>query len=206
MYLPTDGVALAAPHTKGSPNWQSTTITRFSAKLLSSAFPDDLGTLGQYFQRFSASTIMSILYDYPTFENDDDETLKQIHKFISRRAQAELDAIVGHARPPTFSDLSSLHNIQADVWYDGMFIPNGSMCISNLWQCHHDPAFYGDNAAQFNPERFLENGRLSQGPAETSDDGHTTVLRAANLESVRDQNGKGVTPDTETFVDTRMVL
>ncbi len=32
MCLPTDGAALAAPRTKGSRNWQSATITRFSVK------------------------------------------------------------------------------------------------------------------------------------------------------------------------------
>lgn len=32
MCSPTDGAALAAPHTKGSRNWQFATITRFSVK------------------------------------------------------------------------------------------------------------------------------------------------------------------------------
>jgi len=172
---------------------------------------------------------------------------------VQKRAQAELDAVVGRARPPTFSDASNLsyiqaivketlrwrpslplgvpHNTNEDVWYDGVFIPKGTMCIANLWQCHHDPAFYGDDAAKFNPERFLDaHGRLLSGPAETRDEGHSTygfgrracvgkhlandslfitiatVLWAANLERIRDQNGKEVTPDTETFVDTGMVV
>jgi len=172
---------------------------------------------------------------------------------VQKRAQAELDAVVGRARPPTFSDASNLsyiqaivketlrwrpslplgvpHNTNEDVWYDGVFIPKGTMCIANLWQCHHDPAFYGDDAAKFNPERFLDaHGRLLSGPAETRDEGHSTygfgrracvgkhlandslfitiatVLWAANLERIRDKNGKEVTPDTETFVDTGMVV
>ncbi|KAH9041418.1 cytochrome P450 [Lactarius hengduanensis] len=345
-------------------------ILRKEATLLSCAILDDQGALEKLFQRSTASSIMSILYDYPTLENklEDDETLKQIHTFVGRlskaaapgaylvellpwmmhiperfakwkregrkhfrdhtnmfnallnavrgdvskgserpsmsasliknydrnglsnqemawllgtlyaagaettstalgwfalamvanpeiqkRAQAELDTIVGRARAPTFSDLSSLpylqaivketlrwrpslalgvpHNTTEDIWYDGMFIPKGTTCISNLWQCHHDPASYGDDAAKFNPERFLDaNGRLLSGPAETRDDGHSTygfgrracvgkhvandslfisvatVLWAANLERVRDQNGKEVTPDTETFVDTGMIV
>ncbi|KAI9446207.1 cytochrome P450 [Lactarius indigo] len=343
-------------------------ILRKEATLLSSAILDDQGALEKHFQRFAASAIMSILYDYPTLENNNDETLKRIHKYISRvskaaapgaylvellpwmmyiperlakwkregmehfrehttmftgllnvvrgdvskgserpsmsatliknydrnglsnhemawllgtlyaagaettstalgwwavamvaqpeiqkRAQAELDAIVGRARPPTFSDIPELHYIQAivketlrwrpslalgvphntteDIWYNGMFIPKGTTCISNLWQCHHDPAFYGEDAAKFNPERFLDaNGKLTSGPAETREDGHSaygfgrracvgkhvandslfisiaTVLWAANLERVRDENGKEVTPDTETYVDTGMVF
>ncbi|KAH9066399.1 cytochrome P450 [Lactarius vividus] len=363
-------------------------ILRKEATILASAILDDQGALEKHFQRFAASSIMSILYDYPTLENNNDETLKRIHMYISRvskaaapgaylvellpwmmhiperyafahlsrishrgsnryvlrfakwkregmehfrehttmftgllnavrsdvskgserpsmsatlinnsdrnglsnhemawllgtlyaagaettstalgwfalamvahpeiqkRAQAELDTIVGRARAPTYSDFSDLHYIQAivkeilrwrpslalgvphntieDIWYDGMFIPKGTTCISNLWQCHHDSAFYGDDAAKFNPERFLDgNGKLSSGPAETREDGHSaygfgrracvgkhvandslfisiaTVLWSANLERVRDQTGKEVTPDTETYVDTGMVF
>ncbi len=172
---------------------------------------------------------------------------------IQRRAQAELDAVVGRARPPTFSDASSLPYIQAivketlrwrpslplgiphimaeDVWYEGVFIPKGTMCIANLWQCHHDPESYGDDAAKFNPERFLDaESRILPGPAETRDEGHSTygfgrracvgkhvandtlfitiatVLWAANLERVRDLNGKEVHLDTETVVDTGMTV
>ncbi|KAF8258627.1 cytochrome P450 [Lactarius quietus] len=343
-------------------------ILRKEATLLSSAILDDEGSLEKHFQRFSASAIMSILYDYPTLKDEDDETVKRIHTVIDRlskaavpgtflvellpwmmhipesfakwkregrkhfrehtnmfngllnavrinvskgcerpsmsasliknsdrnglsnqemawligtlytagaettytsltwwalamvahpeiqkRAQAELDAVVGRARPPTFSDASNLpyiqatvketlrwrpplplgipHNTTEDVWYDGVFIPKGTMCIANIWQCHHDPTYYGDDAAKFNPERFLDaHGRVLSGPTETRDKGHSsygfgrracvgkhlandslfitiaTVLWAANLERVRDQTGKEITPDTETFVDTGMVV
>lgn len=343
-------------------------ILRKEATLLSSAILDNQGLLEKHFQRFSASAIMSILYDYPTLENEDDQTLKQIHTFIGRlskatvpgaylvellpwmmhipesfakwkregreqfvehtdmfnallnavrgdiskgcerpsmsasliktsdrnglsnqgmawligtlysagaettynsltwwalamiahpeiqkRAQAELDAVVGRARLPTFSDVPNLsyiqaivketlrwrpslpfgipHNTTEDIWYDGVFIPKGTTCLANLWQCHHDPAFYGDDAAKFNPERFLDaNGRILSGPVETRDEGHSTygfgrracvgkhlandslyitiatVLWAANLERVRDQHGEEVTPDTETFFDAGMIV
>ncbi len=94
---------------------------------------------------------------------------------IQKRAQAELDAVVGRSRTPAFSDFSSLPYVQAivkevlrwrpplplsiphstteDDWYDGMFIPKGTICLPNLWLCHHDPAFYGPDAAMFNPGR-----------------------------------------------------
>ena len=84
------------------------------------------------------------------------------HPEIQKRAQAELDAVVGPSRIPTFSDASSLPYVQAvvkevlrwrpplplfiphstteDDWYDGMFIPKGTICLPNLWLCHHDPA------------------------------------------------------------------
>ncbi|KAF8478443.1 cytochrome P450 [Russula ochroleuca] len=175
------------------------------------------------------------------------------HPEIQKRAQDELDAVVGRSRTPTFADAPNLPYIQAlvkeslrwrpalplgvphtttkDDWYEGMFIPKGTMCMVNLWQCHHDPASYGPDAASFNPERFLdEHGRLIPGPVETRDDGHSTygfgrracvgkhaandslfiniatVLWAARLECARDENGKEIPPDTETTVDLGTVF
>jgi cytochrome P450 len=175
------------------------------------------------------------------------------HPEFQKRAQAELDEVVGRSRTPTFSDASSLPYIQAiikevlrwrpslplgvphttteDDWYNGMFIPKGTMCLVNLWQCHRDPAFYGDDATIFNPERFLDaNGGIVPGSPETREEGHSaygfgrrtcvgkhvandslfltmaTVLWAANLERVRDRSGEEVPLDTETFVDTGMFL
>ncbi|KAI0277783.1 cytochrome P450 [Russula brevipes] len=172
---------------------------------------------------------------------------------IQRRAQDELDAIVGRSRAPTFSDAPSLPYIQAlvketlrwrpsvplgvphatteDDWYEGMFIPKGTICISNLWQCNHDPAYYGDDAASFKPERFLDgNGGLISGPVEARGDGHSTfgigrrfcvgnhsandalfisiatLLWATRLERARDASGKEVPLDTETLVDTGLVF
>ncbi|KAI0302277.1 cytochrome P450 [Russula brevipes] len=172
---------------------------------------------------------------------------------IQLRAQDELDAIVGRSRTPTFADAPSLPYIQAlvketlrwrpaaplgvphstteDDWYEGMFIPKGTICISNIWQCHHDPASYGDDAESFKPERFLDgNGGLIPGPVETRDDGHSTfgfgrricvgkhsandtlfismatVLWATRLERARDENGKEVPLDVETLVDNGVVF
>ncbi|KAI0293106.1 cytochrome P450, partial [Russula brevipes] len=163
---------------------------------------------------------------------------------VQTRAQDELDAVVGRSRTPTFADAPSLPYIQAlvkeslrwrpalplgiahatteDNWYEGMFIPKGTICAANLWQCHHDPAFYGDDAASFNPERFLDrNSKLVPGPAETRDDGHftygfgrracvgkhmandslfiamATVLWAARLERAQDESGNVLPLDTE---------
>jgi cytochrome P450 len=172
---------------------------------------------------------------------------------IQKRAQDELDAVVGRSRPPTFADAPNLPYIQAlvkeslrwrpalpfgiphttteDDWYEGMFIPKGTLCLVNLWQCHRDPTSYGPDAASFNPERFLdEDGKLIPGPWETREDGHSaygfgrricvgkhaandslfisiaTMLWAIRFEHSRDDDGKEVPLDTETFVDAGMVL
>jgi len=175
------------------------------------------------------------------------------HPEIQTRAQDELDVVVGRFRTPTFADAPNLPYIQAmvkeslrwrtalplgvphstieDDWYEGMFIPKGTMCMANLWQCNLDPALYGDDAADFNPGRFLdEHGKLIPGPVETHEDVHSTygfgrracvgkhaanetlfisiatVLWAVRLECPRDENGKEVVLDTETPVDIGTVF
>ena len=174
------------------------------------------------------------------------------HPEIQQRAQDQLDVVVGRFRPPTFSDAPNLpyihamvketlrwrpsvplgipHSTTEDNWYEEMFIPKGTTCFANLWQCNLDPAFYGDDAAEFNPGRFLdEHGKLITGPVETRDDGHctygfgrracigkhaaneslfisiATILWAVRLECPRDENGKEV-PLDKTPVDTGSLL
>jgi cytochrome P450 len=175
------------------------------------------------------------------------------HPEIQKRAQDEIDTVVGRSRTPTFADAPNMPYMQAlvkeslrwrpplplgvphstteDDWFEGMFIPKGTMCMVNLWQCHRDPEKYGADAASFNPERFLdEQGKLIPGPVETHEDGHSaygfgkracvgkhtvndslfidmsTVLWAARLEHARHENGKEVVLDTETTIDIGNVL
>ncbi|KAH9020493.1 cytochrome P450 [Lactarius pseudohatsudake] len=97
-----------------------------------------------------------------------------------------------------------------------MFIPKGTLCLTNLWRnCHHDPSTYGDDAAMFQPERFLDaSSEIISGPAETREEGHSmfgfgrracmgkpiaeellfvaTALWATTLERVRGENGTEV--------------
>ena len=113
-----------------------------------------------------------------------------------RRAQAELDAVVGRGRVPSFSDLPSLPYLRAmvkevlrwrsvlplgiphcaieDDWYEGMFIPKGAMCLVNVWLCNLDPEIYGEDATLFNPSRHLtpDGTALAPGPPDTQDEGH----------------------------------
>jgi cytochrome P450 len=175
------------------------------------------------------------------------------HPEVQKRAQAELDTVVGRSRIPAPTDAPSLpyihaivkevlrwrpplplaipHTTTQDDWYNGMFIPKGTICLPNLWPCHHDPTFYGDDAASFNPERFLDaGGKIKPGPVETRDEGHSTygfgrracsgkhvandtlfvfiatVLWAANLERICDQDGRDVPLDMDAFVDNGLVL
>ncbi len=167
---------------------------------------------------------------------------------VQRRAQAEIDAVVGRDRLPTFADTPRLPYVQAIIkevlrwrptlpfsiphaatnedWYEGMYIPKGTICISNVWHCNHDRAVFGDDADEFRPERHLdEHGELLPGPIETKQIGHVTfgsgrricvgkdlanetlfiatvrMLWALNLERLRDENGGKGPPDVETIVD-----
>ncbi|KAI0693296.1 cytochrome P450 [Cerioporus squamosus] len=104
-----------------------------------------------------------------------------IYPDVQKKAQAELDAIVGPNRLPGHSDRPSLPYISAivketlrwgtvlpfslphrsieDMEYDGYFIPAGTMLIPNSWACLHDPETYPD-PERFMPERFLRDGKL----------------------------------------------
>lgn len=58
------------------------------AIILASAILDKPDALDKLFQRSSASSTMSILYDYPTLENEHDETITQIRTFIDQISAA----------------------------------------------------------------------------------------------------------------------
>jgi len=118
--------------------------------------------------------------------------------YTQRKAQAELDTVVGRDRMPTFADAPNLpylgavirevlrwrpalplgvpHATTEDDWYEGMFIPKGAICMPNTWHCNHDKAVFGEDADEFRPERHLDanNGELLPGPLETNQGGHVT--------------------------------
>jgi cytochrome P450 len=123
------------------------------------------------------------------------------------------------------------HAAIEEDWYEGMYIPKGTLCMFNLWHCNHDRAVFGEDADEFRPERHLdEHGESLPGPVETNQAGHAgfgfgrricvgkdlandslfmstvRILWAAKLERARDENGKEVSLDTDTIVDAGMVL
>ena len=172
---------------------------------------------------------------------------------VQRRAQAELDAVVGRARTPTFADFQCLPYIRAmvkealrwrtsgpvglphcsaeDDWYDGMFIPKGTIVMANMWYLNHDPEIYGADAAHFNPARFLNaHGDIAPGPPETKEEGHVTygfgrrvcvgkhvannslfidiamTLWACNIEPGKDGHGDIIPMDVEGWVDEGLIM
>jgi cytochrome P450 len=169
-----------------------------------------------------------------------------------KRAQAELDAVVGRSRIPSFSDLPSLPYLRAmvkevlrwrsvlpvgiphcsieDDWYEGMFIPKGTMCLVNVEVCNHDPAIYGDDATLFDPARHLKSdGTLAPSPRDTQDEGHVVygfgkrncvgkhvanntmfiafavLLWAMEIVPAKDEDGKDIPVDVDGYLDSGMV-
>lgn len=53
------------------------------------------------------------------------------------------------------------HRVTQDDYYDGYFIPKGSLLIPNLWKLTHDPRVY-HNPMEFKPERYLANALLAE--------------------------------------------
>jgi len=98
-----------------------------------------------------------------------------------RKAQEELDRVVGRGRMPTFADMPDLpyivacareiqrfrpaipgglpHASTSDDFYMGYFIPAGTVIVPNSYAIHKDPALYPD-PDRYYPDRFLEDGKL----------------------------------------------
>jgi cytochrome P450 len=98
---------------------------------------------------------------------------------IQRKAQDELDKVVGSERMPTMDDEQSLQYIRAcmketlrwmpttilgavphavtqDDTYNGYLIPKGAGVLNNVWGIHMDPERF-PNPRQFDPERYRDD-------------------------------------------------
>ncbi|THU89650.1 cytochrome P450 [Dendrothele bispora CBS 962.96] len=159
---------------------------------------------------------------------------------VQEKAQDELDRVVGRARPPSFSDMKHLPYIQAivkeilrwqtpltvgvphatseDDYYEGYFIPKGTVCMANVMGLHRDPEIYGPDADEFRPERHLnDDGEIKDEKSQghfTYGFGHricvgrhvannslfiaiAIMLWAMKITSVKDEKGNSVKPDLE---------
>ncbi|KAH7133926.1 cytochrome P450 [Dactylonectria macrodidyma] len=98
---------------------------------------------------------------------------------VQRKAQGEVDKVVGSSRMPTMEDESSLQTVRAcmketlrwmpttilgavphavteDDTYNGYIIPKGAGVLNNVWAIHMDPKRH-HNPRQFNPERYCDD-------------------------------------------------
>ncbi|EIW56941.1 cytochrome P450 [Trametes versicolor FP-101664 SS1] len=99
-----------------------------------------------------------------------------LHPDVYRKAQAEVDKVIGSDRLPDYEDRENMpyldailkemfrwnapvplgvpHRVQADDVYRGCHIPEGAMIIPNIWWMTQDPDVYA-SPERFDPERFL---------------------------------------------------
>jgi len=104
-----------------------------------------------------------------------------LHPDVQKKAQVELDSVLGRNRLPDFSDRPALPYIEAickevERWlpivplgvahasvkedtYKGYRIPANSVMIPNTWFILHDERNYRE-PHKFDPDRFLNNGKL----------------------------------------------
>jgi len=115
------------------------------------------------------------------------------HPDVFRKAQSEVDQVVGQGRLPDFDDRLSLpyldkilkelyrwnpplplafpHSLMEDDEYHGYRIPKGTMILPNIWAMTHDENIHS-NPEDFIPERFDEMDNLTA----ASKDPHKTVF------------------------------
>jgi len=150
-----------------------TAIPSFTSELLSS---NKLTAEAEYTIKWSAASLYSGGADTVVSSISSFYLLMVLHPEVQRKAQEEIDRVVGNDRFPTFADQSSLPYVDAlvkevfrchpvaplgvphvateDDSYKGHFIPKGSLILTNIWQILHDPEFYS-KPSELNPERFL---------------------------------------------------
>ncbi|RXW24077.1 hypothetical protein EST38_g1779 [Candolleomyces aberdarensis] len=109
--------------------------------------------------------------------------LMAMHPEVQRRAQAELDRVVGVGRLPTFEDRPNLlyvnavlrelfrwhqlaplglpHATTEDDIYDGYFIPKGTIVVGNIWDMMQNEEMF-PNPHVFDPDRHIKNGRINE--------------------------------------------
>ncbi|CAG7972379.1 unnamed protein product [Penicillium olsonii] len=98
---------------------------------------------------------------------------------VQRKAQDEIERVIGSSRLPVMEDLSELQYIRAcmketvrwmpttilgavphavtqDDEYRGMFIPKNAGVLNNVWAIHMDPNRH-PNPRTFNPNRYLDD-------------------------------------------------
>jgi len=101
-----------------------------------------------------------------------------LHPMTQKRAQEEVDRVVGSGRLPTYRDRHSMpfveavyrevlrwkpvtpiafpHSSDQDDTYKGYYIPKGTIVIPNVWAVTRNEAVYPDPEA-FKPERFIKD-------------------------------------------------
>ncbi|KAF2819440.1 cytochrome P450 [Ophiobolus disseminans] len=109
---------------------------------------------------------------------------------VQRKAQDELDRVVGRGRLPTVADEANLpyvhaiikevercfnpiwlgtpHATSQDFEYEGKLIPKGATVVLNTWSMQHSPDRW-DRPLEFDPERYTSDPLLSSASVNSAD-------------------------------------
>ncbi|KAJ5769077.1 hypothetical protein N7520_003636 [Penicillium odoratum] len=112
------------------------------------------------------------------------------HPEIQEQARAELDAVCGENRSPTWADFRSLpyinmivketmrwrpvtplafpHALSQDDWVNGYLLPKGTTVFLNVWGLHHDESVF-PNPEVFDPSRYKGRHNLASDSAASPD-------------------------------------
>ncbi|KAL6308002.1 cytochrome P450 [Sparassis latifolia] len=150
-------------------------------KLTDEEEEDIKGTAGVLFGAGTETTVTTLSVFFLTMV---------LHPEVYKKAQEEVDRVVGRGRLPDFNDRDSLpylecvlkevyrwnvplplgipHQLMHDDEYSGYHIPGDTMVFPNIWAMSQDPKFYPD-PERFRPERFEE---MDANAAELRDSWH----------------------------------
>ncbi|KAH7928996.1 cytochrome P450 [Leucogyrophana mollusca] len=176
-----------------------------------------------------------------------------LHPEVQKKAHLELDAVVGRSRIPEFADFDHLpyiravvkevlrwrppiplglpHRLTEDDWYEGYYIPKGTLCLANIWGISRDEDLYGPDAREFNPSRHLDDtGNILPALYDTQDESHASfgfgrricvgrhvanstlfidlacMLWSSSIEPFTDEQGQVQLPDPEKNTNTGLTL
>jgi len=109
--------------------------------------------------------------------------LMSLHPEVQRKAQEEIDRVVGHDRLPNAQDRKDLpyvdaimkevmrlnpvtplaipHRLKEDDLYEGYHFTKDTIFFANNWHIFHDESLYPDPFA-FNPDRFMQPAKDEQ--------------------------------------------
>ncbi|ODM89471.1 Methyl farnesoate epoxidase [Orchesella cincta] len=104
-----------------------------------------------------------------------------LNKNVQRNAQEELDRVIGPSCQVSLRDKPSLpyteaviletlrlssiaplgfpHRLLVDTMFHGYHLPKDVTVMAGLYTIHHDPKIWGEDANEFQPERFLNENK-----------------------------------------------
>ncbi|KAH8987086.1 cytochrome P450 [Lactarius hatsudake] len=173
---PYEAVKRALEENKATPSIAASMITDLSEK----STPEET-----FMARALPSNIYAGSIDTTTAAVQSFVLAMVLYPEVQKRAQEEIDSVLGHGHLPEFGDEDALPYLKAVLYellrwgppgpigiprrlteddvYNGYFLPAGSLVISNLWTILHDPATYPE-PSKFKPERFLDATGRAQFP------------------------------------------